>query len=76
MVLQIKDYGPGISPDVAEQLGETFISTKEEGMGIGLFLTHATINRFNGTVKLYSPKEGGTITQVTLPLLSVDEAMD
>ncbi len=76
MVLQIKDYGPGISPDVAEQLGETFISTKEEGMGIGLFLTHATINRFNGTVKLYSPKEGGTITQVTLPLLSVDEAVD
>ena len=70
VTIKIKDYGPGIAPEVAERLGEAFISTKEEGMGIGLFLTHSTINRFNGTVKLYSPKEGGTITQVTLPLLT------
>ncbi|OPX55911.1 two-component system, sensor histidine kinase RegB [Oceanospirillum multiglobuliferum] len=68
MVLKIKDYGAGIAPEVAAKLGETFISTKEEGMGIGLFLTHATINRFQGTVKLYSPKEGGTVTEVKLPL--------
>jgi len=80
-IIRIRDYGPGIDPDVASQLGETFVSTKEEGMGIGLFLTHATINRFKGTVRLYnmksadtalgqaSNKEGGTLTEVTLPLL-------
>lgn len=83
-VIRIRDYGPGIDPDVAARLGETFVSTKEEGMGIGLFLTHATINRFQGTVRLYSlssdtagrkkpqghsPNEAGTLTEVTLPVV-------
>lgn len=65
----IRDFGPGIAPEIAEKLGEAFVSTKEEGMGIGMFLTHSTVNRFNGTVKLYSPDDGGTITQVNLPLI-------
>lgn len=68
----IRDYGPGIAPEIAEKLGEAFVSTKEEGMGIGMFLTHSTVNRFNGTVKLYSPDDGGTITQVSLPLAETE----
>ncbi|WP_417597933.1 ATP-binding protein [Oceanospirillum sp.] len=84
-VIRIRDYGPGIDPDVASRLGEAFISTKEEGMGIGLFLTHATINRFQGTVRLYSLKnspsndhqtKSGTLTEVTLPVIQPNAASD
>lgn len=82
-VIRIRDYGPGIDPDVADRLGEAFVSTKEEGMGIGLFLTHATINRFQGTVRLYSLKgrtqndhqtESGTLTEVTLPVIPQEDS--
>ena len=52
---------------IADQLGETFVSTKSKGLGIGLFLTHATINRFGGGVSLYNHHDGGTLTEVTLP---------
>ncbi len=65
-VIRIRDYGPGIDPDIAAHLGEAFISTKEEGMGIGLFLTHATINRFQGTVRLYSLNSDVTHTTKTI----------
>ena len=54
---------------IADQLGDTFVSTKSKGMGIGLFLTHATINRFAGGVSLYNHEEGGTLTEVKLPRL-------
>ncbi|WP_280541773.1 ATP-binding protein [Chromohalobacter sp. 11-W] len=67
VIIDIRDHGPGVSMNIADQLGETFISTKSKGMGIGLFLTHATINRFGGGVSLYNHEEGGTLTEVKLP---------
>ncbi|MFO7647571.1 ATP-binding protein [Halomonas campaniensis] len=67
VVIDIRDHGPGVALAIADQLGETFVSTKSKGMGIGLFLTHATINRFGGGVSLYNHPEGGTLTEVVLP---------
>jgi two-component system sensor histidine kinase RegB len=72
VVIDIRDHGPGVAMSIADQLGDTFISTKSKGMGIGLFLTHATINRFGGGVSLYNHPEGGTLTEVTLPRADAD----
>ena len=67
VIIDIRDHGPGVAMSIADQLGDTFVSTKSKGLGIGLFLTHATINRFGGGVSLYNHPEGGTLTEVTLP---------
>jgi len=67
VTIDIRDHGPGVAMAIADQLGETFVSTKSKGLGIGLFLTHATINRFGGGVSLYNHPEGGTLTEVILP---------
>ncbi|MCE0732171.1 ATP-binding protein [Halomonas sp. G15] len=67
VIIDIRDHGPGVALAIADQLGETFVSTKSKGMGIGLFLTHATINRFGGGVSLYNHPQGGTLTEVVLP---------
>ncbi|GGX79458.1 two-component sensor histidine kinase [Litchfieldella qijiaojingensis] len=67
VIIDIRDHGPGVAMSIADQLGDTFVSTKTKGMGIGLFLTHATINRFGGGVSLYNHEEGGTLTEVKLP---------
>lgn len=68
VIIDIRDHGPGVSLAIADQLGDTFVSTKSKGLGIGLFLTHATINRFGGGVSLYNHPEGGTLTEVVLPI--------
>jgi len=68
VLIDIRDHGDGVPMAVADQLGETFISTKSKGMGIGLFLTHATINRLGGGVSLYNHEDGGTLTEVRLPI--------
>lgn len=72
VVIDIRDHGPGVPLAIADQLGETFISTKSKGMGIGLFLSHATINRLGGGVSLYNHPQGGTLTEVILPTSSPD----
>lgn len=46
-------------------------STKEEGLGLGLFLAYTTLNRFGGTVRLLKREGGGTLCRLTLPLKGI-----
>ncbi len=67
-VLEILDRGPGFAS--APQPGRPFLSTKADkgGLGIGLFLSNATLERFGGQVELFNREGGGACTRVTLPL--------
>lgn len=64
--MQIQDYGPGIDPAIAEQLGRSVVTTKGGGIGIGLLLTHASVSRYGGSVTLRR-NDHGTLTLITLP---------
>ena len=74
LFIRILDKGPGISEDIAKEIGKPFISTKRKGLGLGLFLSNATMSRAGGTVNLYNQASGGTLTEVTLPLSPVQES--
>ena len=68
--IRILDTGPGLAPEVEQAIGQPYISTRprNEGMGLGLFLSHATINRLGGRLKI-GTTERGTCTEVWLPVL-------
>lgn len=70
LTLEILDRGPGLTPEAARNAGQPFFTTKEpgHGIGIGLFLANATIERLGGTVRLMNREGGGAMTRVTLPL--------
>lgn len=71
LTLEIRDRGPGMSMEVAAHAGEAFFTTKGPagGLGIGLFLANATIERFGGTVNWFNREGGGACVRITLPLL-------
>jgi two-component system sensor histidine kinase RegB len=66
--IDILDNGPGLHPGVASRIGQHKATEKEYGMGLGLFLTHATIQRLGGEIALFDRDPGGTCTRVKLPL--------
>jgi len=72
VVIEIKDRGPGLSAEVARRAGEAFFSTKSPGggLGLGLFLANATIERFGGKVRIFNREGGGACTQIALPVLA------
>lgn len=72
--VEIRDRGPGLSPEAAQNVGKPFFTTKGHGIGIGLFLANATIERFGGKVALYNREGGGAITEVRLPLAKLAAA--
>jgi two-component system sensor histidine kinase RegB len=67
--LEILDQGPGIAPTLSQRLGKAPITTKEHGLGVGLFLAFATIERLGGRIEMLPRVEGGTCTRIELPLL-------
>jgi two-component system sensor histidine kinase RegB len=62
--------------EIQEQLGRSIISTKPDGMGVGLVLSQATINRLGGKVSMFPLDGSGTLTEIVLPLLAVREPHD
>lgn len=64
----IDDDGPGIDPAIMERLGEPFITARPGGLGLGLFIANATIERRGGQVALTQRTPVGTHTIITLPL--------
>lgn len=67
--LDISDRGPGLDADMFNQLGKTPVSTKPEGMGVGIYLAQATIDRLGGRLSVSNRADGGTTVEITLPLL-------
>jgi two-component system sensor histidine kinase RegB len=57
---------------VYKQLGRQPVTTKDEGMGVGLYLARATVARLGGDLSIRNREHGGTMTRITLPLLAAD----
>jgi two-component system sensor histidine kinase RegB len=73
VVMRIMDNGPGIAPGVSELLGKAPVSSsKEQGLGVGLFLAFATIERLGGFIEMAPRPQGGTCTTIVLPLVSLE----
>lgn len=66
--ISINDDGPGIPDKVLEQMGEPFISTQKDSMGLGIFLANATIQRLGGTIEMLNLQTGGALTLIKLPI--------
>ncbi|ROS05191.1 two-component system sensor histidine kinase RegB [Sinobacterium caligoides] len=68
ITLHIDDQGEGIDHHIASQRGERIFTTKGgDGLGLGLYLSRSTLNRFGGEVYLLNRPEGGTRATITLP---------
>ena len=69
--IRVHDEGPGIPPDVREQVFEPFFTTKHRGTGLGLATARRLVEAHGGTLDLVCPPEGGTTAILRLPHLPV-----
>jgi two-component system sensor kinase FixL len=62
----VADTGPGISDQVAPQLFEAFVSSKTDGMGLGLSICRTIIEAHGGRIWTDGAPKGGAVFHFTL----------
>lgn len=65
---EVRDYGRGFNPAQAALPGRLFNSGKSGGLGVGLALSHATIERLGGRLWMRPANGAGTCVGFSLPL--------
>ncbi len=69
----VADTGPGVAPEIANQLFTAFVSTKQDGMGLGLSICRTIIEANEGRIWMEPGEAGGTRFHFTLPLAETED---
>lgn len=73
VVVEVRDHGPGISPEHAERVFERFYRLDDSrarssgGSGLGLAIVSALLAAHGGTARVLTTPGGGTTVRITLP---------
>jgi signal transduction histidine kinase len=72
--ISVTDIGPGIHGDVSGRLFEPFVSSKHDGMGMGLPISRSIVEAHGGQLTAGPTLGGGTIFRFTVPSGGVVDA--
>jgi len=73
--VEIIDNGPGLPPDIADDIFEPFVSGRENGTGLGLALVSKILSDHGGLITVNS-RPGHTAFKVSLPLAPDEKGSD
>jgi two-component system, sensor histidine kinase and response regulator len=65
--LSVADRGPGLRAQVRERLFQPFVTTKSDGMGVGLSICHSIVEAHGGRIWAEDNPGGGTVFRLTVP---------
>ena len=70
VLLEVRDDGEGMGPELKERIFDPFFTTKDEGKGVGLGLAvvYGIVQAHGGEIEVESVPGSGTVFRVTLPV--------
>lgn len=72
--IAFKDCGCGIKAELEDKLFKPFVSTKDDGMGVGLSFCQSIVERQGGRITWDRNPEGGTTFYLNLPITNLEVA--
>jgi PAS domain S-box-containing protein len=74
IIIAVEDSGPGINPKGMDSIFDPFITTKPDGMGLGLAICRMIVERHDGKLSALSDGKNGARFQFVLPVRVTDPA--
>jgi two-component system, LuxR family, sensor kinase FixL len=66
--IEVRDRGSGIAPDALPKIFEPFVTTKRDGLGLGLAICRSIVTAHGGNISATNHPERGATFTVLLPL--------
>ncbi len=66
--LTVADHGPGVPPDLIDRIFEPFMTTKTQGLGLGLSICHSIVAAHEGRLWAVNNPDRGASFVVALPI--------
>jgi signal transduction histidine kinase len=73
VLVEVSDDGPGMPPDVADNVFDPFFTTKPQGSGLGLAIVRKIVDAHDGRIDLRTAPGEGTTIRLTLPVTGADD---
>ncbi|HEB89169.1 MAG TPA: HAMP domain-containing histidine kinase [Deltaproteobacteria bacterium] len=74
--LSVQDRGSGWPEVVRRHLGEPFVTTKPEGIGLGLYYVHSLTEAIGAELTLHDREFGGAVARISLPIVPTATASE
>ncbi len=67
-LIEIADTGPGVSPEAMHNVFNPYYTTKVQGTGLGLPITHRIVKAHRGSIVFRNRETGGALFSIRLPV--------
>jgi signal transduction histidine kinase len=67
VILHVHDSGTGLDDIVKDQVGQPFVTTKREGLGVGLSISKTIAEMHLGSLTITNAVDGGALVELNLP---------
>ena len=67
VLIELQDSGTGIAPEKLESIFDPFVTSKRDGLGIGLAISRTIVQRHSGKVWAANNPDRGATFSITLP---------
>ena len=72
--IEVRDRGSGIAPEALAKIFEPFVTTKQDGLGLGLAICRSIVTAHGGYISATNNPERGATFAVSLPLTADQRA--
>jgi two-component system NtrC family sensor kinase len=73
-VIRVSDNGRGIAAEEVDRIFEPFVSLREGGTGLGLFLALNFVRQWGGDIVVQSTPGSGSVFEIVLPRIGDSES--
>jgi C4-dicarboxylate-specific signal transduction histidine kinase len=67
VVVRVRDTGSGLSELIKQRVGEPFVTSKADGLGVGLSISKTIAERHGGSLTITNAVDGGALVELNLP---------
>ena len=68
IILTVSDSGPGIAPEIKDKIFDPYFTTKSDGTGIGLTISHRIVADHGGSLTVSDSDLGGAEFRIEIPI--------